>query len=78
VRTARFWGDQGVAVVTLTIDRSSRILTAVLTRSPGVEALDNQATAMLHRAEPLPAMRAEMPGPSITLTLPVSFALREM
>ena len=34
------------------------------------------AVAMIHRADPLPAMPPDMRGSSVTLTVPVNFALR--
>ncbi len=73
---ARSRGDQGVALVTFTIDRNGRVLSAALARSSRSATLDEEAVAMIHRADPLPAMPAEMQGSSATLTVPANFTLR--
>jgi protein TonB len=74
--TAREREEQGVAVVRFTMDRSGHILAASLVRSAGSSALDEEAVALLHRAEPLPPIPAELAANTITLTLPVTFSLR--
>ena len=68
--------EQGAAAVTFTIDRSGHVLSARLVRSSGSEALDEEAVAMVHRADPLPPVPAELPGGTLTLTVPVTFSLR--
>ncbi len=73
---ARARGDQGVATVTFTMDRSGHVLAVALARSTGSAALDEEAVAMIRRAEPLPPLPAEIPGATVTLTVPVSFALQ--
>jgi protein TonB len=73
---ARSHGDQGVATTTFTMDRSGRVLSVGLVRSSGSTLLDEEAVALVRRAEPLPSLPDEMPGSTITLTVPISFALR--
>ena len=73
---ARSHGDQGVATVTFTMDRSGRVLRVALVRSSNSTLLDDEAVTLVRRAEPLPRLPDEMPGNSITLTVPISFALR--
>ena len=73
---ARAHGDQGVATVTFTMDRAGRVLAVTLVRSSGSALLDDEAVSLVRRAEPLPSLPAEMPGNTITLTVPISFALR--
>ena len=73
---ARSHGDQGAATVTFTMDRGGRVLGVTLVRSSGSPLLDDEAVALVHRAEPLPSLPEEMPGGTITLTVPISFALR--
>ena len=68
--------EQGAAAVTFTIDRSGHVLSARLVRSSSSEALDEEAVAMVHRADPLPPVPAELPGGTLTLTVPVTFSLR--
>jgi protein TonB len=74
--SARSRGEQGVAMTTFTMDRAGHVLAASLVRSSGSPALDEEAVALIRRAEPLPPMPAEMLGATVTLTVPVSFALR--
>jgi protein TonB len=73
---AREAGEQGVALARFTIDRAGRVLSASLVRSSGFPALDEEAIALIHRAEPLPPLPADTAGSTVTLTVPVSFALR--
>jgi len=73
---ARSRGDQGVALATFTMDRAGRVVSASLARSSGSVLLDEEAVAMIHRAEPLPPPPPELAGGSLTFTVPVSFALR--
>ncbi len=63
-------------MATFTMDRAGHVLSAALVRSSGSPALDEEAVALIHRAEPMPPMPAEMQGPTVTLTVPITFALR--
>jgi protein TonB len=74
--SARSNGQQGVAIATFTMDRAGHVLAALLVRSSGFPGLDEEAVALIRRAEPLPAMPDEMPGSTVTLTVPVAFSLR--
>ena len=71
--SARLRGEQGVATVSFTVDRSGHVISAELVRSSGTPALDAEAVALIHRAEPLPPLPADLP--SVTLTVPISFSL---
>ena len=71
---ARTHGAQGVAAVTFTMDRGGRVLSVGLVRSSNSALLDDEAVALVHRAEPLPSLPDEVPGSTITLTVPISFA----
>ena len=71
--TARLRGEQGVATVSFTVDRSGHVISAELVRSSGTPSLDAEAVALIHRAEPLPPLPADLP--SVTLTVPISFSL---
>lgn len=73
--TARARDEQGAAAVTFTIDRSGHVLSARLVRSSGSPALDEEAVEMVRRADPLPPMPSELPGSTLTLTVPVTFSL---
>ncbi len=73
---ARSRGDQGVATVSFTMDRAGRVLAVTLVRSSGSALLDEEAAALVRRAEPLPRLPDEIGGATLTLTVPISFALR--
>jgi periplasmic protein TonB len=68
--------EQGVATITFTIDRQGHVVSVALTRSSGSAALDEEAVALIRRAEPLPALPPEMHGDTITLTAPITFVLQ--
>jgi periplasmic protein TonB len=73
---AREREEHGVATVRFTMDRQGHVLSVTLVRSSGSTALDEEAVALIHRAEPLPALPPEMPGDTITLTAPIAFVLQ--
>ena len=73
---ARAAGEEGVAAVTFSMDRAGRVLAVRLARSSGSAALDAEAMALVRRAEPLPAPPPELPGQTITLTVPIRFSLQ--
>ncbi len=62
--------------MTFTIDRGGHVLSVNLVRGSGSQSLDEEAVALVHRADPLPAVPAELAGNTLTLTLPVTFSLR--
>ena len=74
--SARAAGEEGAAVVSFTMDRAGQVLAVRLVRSSGSQALDQEAVALVHRAEPLPAPPPEMAGQAVTLTVPIRFSLR--
>ncbi|MCW8085730.1 energy transducer TonB, partial [Sabulicella glaciei] len=73
---SRYRREQGVALVTFTMDRSGRVLGARLARSSGSQDLDGEAAAVALRASPLPSPPPELPGDPLTLTVPIRFHLR--
>lgn len=73
--TARGRGEQGVAYATFTMDRSGRVLSAGIVRSSNSRLLDEEAVALIRRAEPLPPVPAAVAGSTVTLTVPVTFSL---
>ena len=68
--------QQGVAQVFFSIDRKGRVLNSRLVRSSGASALDDEALALLRRAEPFPPPPPELPGARVDLTVPIRFNLR--
>jgi periplasmic protein TonB len=68
--------QQGVAQVFFSIDRQGRVLNSRVVRSSGTSALDDEALALLRRAEPFPPPPPELPGARVDLTVPIRFNLR--
>lgn len=73
---ARRLGQEGTVKVTFTVSRSGRVLAQRITQSSGHSLLDREAQAMLERASPLPRIPANLDRDSLTISLPVAFALR--
>jgi protein TonB len=72
---ARAREEQGTATVRFTIDRSGHVLSASLVRGSGSQSLDEEAVALVRRADPLPPVPAELAGSTLTLTVPVVFVV---
>jgi periplasmic protein TonB len=68
--------EQGIVVLSFSLDRSGHVLAHSIARSSGYTDLDNEVMAMIMRAEPLPAFPASMTQPQIDLTVPIRFSLR--
>ena len=68
--------EQGVVLLSFSLDRTGHVLAHRVARSSGFADLDNEVMAMIMRAEPLPAFPASMPQPRIDLTVPIRFSLR--
>ena len=74
--SAREAGQEGVVSVSFIMDRTGQVLAVRVVHSSGSQALDDEALALVRRAEPLPAPPPELPGRSVTLTVPIRFSLR--
>ena len=68
--------EQGVAQVFFSLDRQGRVINSRIARSSGANALDEEALALLRRAQPFPAPPRELPGVHVDLTVPIRFNLR--
>jgi protein TonB len=68
--------QQGTAQVFFSLDRQGRVIDSRLVRSSGASALDDEALALLRRAQPFPPPPPELPGPRIDLTVPIRFNLK--
>lgn len=75
-RLARARGQQGRAVLRLTIDRQGHVTSQRIERSTGHAALDREVEAMIRRADPLPAPPPDMLRNQLELIVPVEFFLR--
>ena len=68
--------EQGVVLLSFSLDRDGHVLAHSIARSSGYADLDNEVMAMIMRAEPLPPFPTSMPQPRIDLTVPIRFSLR--
>jgi protein TonB len=75
-RDARRRREEGVVALSFTVDRSGRVLARHVAKSSGSRALDEEALAMLQRAQPLPAFPPGMGGTSRSFNVPIRFSLR--
>ena len=70
-------GIEGVAEVQFTLNRAGHVLAVALLQSTGSPVLDTEAVAMIYRARPLPPVpEAAMRGPTMTLSIPVTFTVQ--
>jgi periplasmic protein TonB len=73
---ARARGDQGVARVSFTIDRDGWVRATRIVQSSGSPELDNEALAMLARAQPVPRPPDRMPANHLSFAVPIRFNIR--
>ncbi|MBK5941769.1 TonB family protein [Halochromatium roseum] len=73
---ARRLRQEGTVKVTFTITRSGRVVSKRIVQSSGHELLDQEVQAMLERASPMPRIPSSLGRSSLTITVPVAFALR--
>jgi periplasmic protein TonB len=66
-------GQSGVVQVSFSLDRQGRLVDSRIVRSSGVAALDEEALALLRRAQPLPPPPPEFPGEPVTFNVPIRF-----
>lgn len=74
--TARSRREEGTAHVTFVLDRQGRLLSSRIEQGSGIAALDKEALELLRRAQPFPALPADVADTQISLTVPIKFALR--
>lgn len=66
----------GVVMVHFRFNQQGQIQEFNVTESSGNRLLDNEAIAMLKRAQPLPAIPAELGADMLSISLPIEFSLR--
>lgn len=66
---------EGIVYLWFVMDREGRVLSARIERGSGYALLDEEARAMIRRAEPLPAPPPEVPGERVVRVVPVDFSL---
>jgi len=75
-RSARVRGEEGTAVLALTIDRKGRIIKSSLAKSSGFPRLDQATLDIAGRASPVPPVPQSYPGDTIDIVMPVNYQLR--
>jgi len=75
-RLAQEQHQEGVVYLRFTMDRTGHVLSAQIEKGSGFALLDEEVTALIQRAQPLPAPPPEVPGTQLVLTLPVQFSMR--
>jgi len=73
---ARLHHQEGVVMLSFTMDRDGHVLTSKIEKSSGSPTLDEEALAMLRRSEPLPAFLPSMEGEARSFSVPIRFSLR--
>ena len=73
--SARSRGEEGVAQVFFSLDRQGRLLESRLVRSSGSASLDEEALAMLRRAQPFPPPPPDWDG-LMNFSVPIRFNLK--
>ena len=68
--------EEGTTRVSFVLDRQGRLLSSRIEQSSGIAALAQEALDLLRRAQPFPALPAEVADTQISLTVPIKFALR--
>ncbi len=73
---ARRRGLQGTTVMRIKVDRNGRVLFSALEAKSGYSILNDEALAMVNRADPFPPIPENHAGSSFEFTARVEFALR--
>jgi TonB family protein len=74
-RAARQAHIEGVVMLHFVMDAQGRVLRSEIARSSGRPVLDNEALALISRAQPLPPLPADFPGPTLDAVVPIEFSL---
>ena len=69
-------GEEGVVLLSFSVDRNGHVLSRQIVHSSGYPDLDDEVMAMIERAQPLPPFPASMTEPKLDLTVPIRFSLR--
>jgi protein TonB len=66
-------GKLGEARLAFSIDRQGRVVTSRIVHSSGSDALDDEALALVKRAEPLPPPPAGVPDDQLSFVVPIRY-----
>jgi protein TonB len=71
--------EEGVALLSFTINAKGDVLTSRIVRSSGHPRLDEETLQVAQRASPVPPPPAELwTGPTREITVPINFAMRQI
>ena len=73
---ARSRGEQGVVLLAFSINRDGHVMSRHIVKGSGYAALDDEAMALVERAQPMPAFPPSMTEAQLSLTVPIRFSLR--
>ena len=73
---ARQRREQGTVRLQFVMNRAGHVLSFQVARSSGWADLDNEARALIVRAQPLPPVPKDYPGETLDLIVPIVFSLR--
>jgi protein TonB len=73
---AQSHSEQGVVILSFSVDRDGHVLARHIAQSSGHADLDEEVMAMILRAQPLPPFPAMMTQAQLDLTVPIRFSLR--
>jgi periplasmic protein TonB len=73
---ARERSEEGVVLLSFSVDRTGHVLEHHVVRSSGYPALDDEVMSMIERAQPLPPFPPTMSEAKLDLTVPISFSLK--
>jgi len=69
-------GEQGIAHLSFSVDRSGGVHHAHIVQSSGSSALDRETLALIERAQPLPPPPADIAGAQIAIVVPIRYNFR--
>jgi len=74
-RAARAAHIEGVVMLHFVMDAQGRVQNFEIAKSSGRPVLDAEALALIQRAQPLPALPADFPSPTLDAVVPIEFSL---
>ncbi len=70
---SKLLGEEGNVLVRVLLDRTGEVVSVVVQESSGFAALDEEALAVVWRAQPFPPPPRVIPGNPVTLIVPIEF-----
>lgn len=74
-RAARQAHIEGVVMLHFVMDANGKLLRFDIAKSSGRPILDNEALALIQRAQPLPPLPADFPSSTLDAVVPIEFSL---